>query len=276
MAISFGGLSRGASSTSSTGTLADDGSIRDTTYLDPREEVQAYTAADLYRIVNEPGGHPVRVEPRHPDGHSKVVVTEQLTNVLFRGFFTRSSDVNSPVDGEFVYLKAPGSAGGDFENYSDSSPVGFRPGYNPFAFGEPWHTAPVGGNVDYVGNLVYRGSAFDEAEMERFATSTGEAYVLLHEEQVVFVDEYTAPSVGETVYFGVSLIPRYYNNPSLILWGTEQDHRVDDDRTSNIERITQGGGVAHLKWKLDDSELFFGGDCGHGGDSGSCRRAHHD
>ena len=81
------------------------------------------------------------------------------------------------------------------------------------------------------------------------------------EQQVVFVDEYTAPGLGQTFFAGKSLFPKYVNNPSLILWGTEQDYRIDDDEMANGVRPAGGASneFFHLKWKLgegDDAPLF--------------------
>ena len=195
------------------------------TSLAPRAGVQVYDAADEHHIVNV-DGKPYEVQKKHTDGHAKVVVPEDLTDTRFRGFVTIVNDVDTPLADEFVYVKAPGNAGGGFEKYSAGSPTGFFPGYNPFAPGEPWETAPTGDDIDYAGDLEYHGHVLNEANMERNANAAGEAYVLLQEERVVFVDEYTPPDSGETVYFGAPLIPRYFNNPVAYWYLAGQTERL--------------------------------------------------
>ena len=105
-------------------------------------------------------------------------------------------------------------------------PTGFFPGYNPFAPGQPWHTALVEPGIDYVGNFTYRGHVLNEAGAERNASAAGEVYVLLEDNIVTFVDEYTAPADGETSFLGTPLIPRFFNNPSARWYLHGQTERV--------------------------------------------------
>ena len=227
------------------------------TYLNPRSGVQAYKAVDENRIVNV-DGVAYGVNQRHTSGHSKVVVSEQLTDDGYRGFVTHVNNVSNPMAGHFVYLRGPNGAGGGFERYQSHAgiPTGWYPGYNPFAVGEPWHTAPVAATVDYVGTLTYRGHVLDEANMERNANGVGEAFVLLRPEIVVFVDEYTAPSAGETIFEGKAIVPIHFNNPSLILWGSDQTERIALPAGANNHKFSTN--IVLLKWQLDDSEIRFG------------------
>ena len=217
-----------------------------------------FTAADVGSQVNADGTW-YKGDQKHTDGHSKVVALEQLTGDGYLGFATRVSDVQNPMDGEFVYLRGPNGAGGGFERYQDAAPTGWYPGHTPFDAGEIWENAPVATGIDYVGALTYRGHVSTQADAERNANAAGEVFVVLDAEIILFVDEYTAPGADETVYYGVPTVPGYFNNPSLVLWGLNQTKRIDTYLESNhgpIVAVQQG--TIHLKWKLDDDELFHG------------------
>ena len=47
-------------------------------------------------------------------------------------------------------------------------------------------------------------------------------------------------------------------NPTLILWGREQSERMATPVTNNSVATTIQGDAAFLRWKIDDSELWFG------------------
>ena len=231
------------------------------TTLTPETGVQVYEADDEHNVVNVDGTL-FEVKKRHTPGHSKVVALEQLTDTRFRGFFNRANEVLNPMHDQFMYLMGPGGVGGGYEKYNDSggsTPTGFYPGYDPFAEGEPWHTAEVAAGIDYVGDFTYRGHVSTQADLERNATAAGEVYTVLDDRIVMFVDEFTAPLDGETVYHGTSLIPTYSNLPTLVLWGGGQTARYHPAiAADDIRGVFVTGGNIYLKWLLDDSELFFG------------------
>ena len=209
-------------------TVVTDIASRSSSRLKPLTGVQAFDADDEHDIVNIEGD-PFKITRRTHAGHGKTVATEQLTHSLFRGFFDRVNDVQNPMADQFVYVLGPQGVGGGFEKYSDSGVTGFYPGYDPFADGEPWHTAEVATGIDYVGDFTYRGHTHNEASLERVATAAGEVFTLLEERRVVFVDEFTAATSGYTVFTQERVVPRYFNNPELILWGAGQDTRIADE-----------------------------------------------
>ena len=221
--------------------------------LAPLSGVQEFDEDDEDYIVNV-DGTAQKVEKGHTDGHTKVVEHEVLAATRFRGFVHSVNNVLAPLNDEFVYVLAPNNVGGGFEKYTTAGPIGFFPNYNPFAEGEPWHEAPAA--ATYAGDLTYRGHVHDLANMERNAGAAGEAFVLLQEQQVVFVDEYMAPGDGETFFVGKPLFSRYFNNPTLVLWGSAQTERIS--APSALNRYRHNNTNILLKWKLDDSELRFG------------------
>ena len=231
------------------------------TYLNPRSGIQKYEAKDENRVVNEDGSL-VRVVKGHPDAHGKVVEKEDLNDTRFRGFFSRVADVVAPQDDEFVYALAPNLAGGGFEKYSVSSPVGFRPGYDPFAVGEPWHRAPVADTVDYVGALTYRGHTLNEASMKVAAGAAGEAFVLLQDQKVVFVDEYTPPDDGRTHFVGEPLVAGVGGGgpeSMVAFWGSGQTEEVGG---AILRELTS---LSRYRWEFGQAapnDIIFGTDPG--------------
>ena len=58
------------------------------------------------------------------------------------------------------------------------------------------------GTITYTGPLNYRGYRQDELDLIRVAAASGEAFVLLDERQVMFVDEFTAATARGTRRIG--------------------------------------------------------------------------
>ena len=225
-----------------------------TTLIPETDEHIAYDEDDEHKIINI-NGKLYEVIRDHQTGHGKSVSIEELTHVNFRGFISIVNDVLTPADGQFVYVysESLGVTGG-FERYTTAGVTGFYP-YNPFASGNEWENAPTGFN--YTGELNYRGYRQEESDLIRVASAAGQAFVLLDERQVVFVDEYTPPTADYDYYKTRAAVPAYFNNPTLVLIGAGQTNQIEAPSGDN-RMVGDPNTDMLLRWGTTPHGTYFG------------------
>ena len=187
--------------------------------LTPETGVPLFVEADEHNLVNI-DGHLNEIRQKLHAGHGKVFTTVELTDTRFGGVVPLG--INAGLSSlQFVYETSPTGPNSysRFVIYRASGLDGWTGytglyRYNPFAAGEPWADAPTGNT--YTGSLAYHGSVVSEMDLEESIHGAGEAFVRLDTLEVVFVDTFTPPGVGEATYEPEEIGPN--NNPVRWCW----------------------------------------------------------
>ena len=247
------------------------GSIEGGTYLTTEDAQQVYAEDDYRTIRNVEGTGLVEVGRANQSAHGKVATPRDLTDDDFVGIVGNVHDLSGQAHGKFFFDLSSGfvirlTHGTD----GFTAPTGyyaFDPmGTNDYlttshsltaaAAAGPWRTAPSGGS--YSGALAWRGSVQTAGQILAAAEELGDVIVVPGAHRVVYIDVFSAATKANVTYPVRRLVPRYFNNPTLTLWGSAQSTRIATAGIDSRYRYAADGGTALLKWKLDDGEIRFG------------------
>ena len=205
----------------------------------PLRGVQTWEAENVDKIVDVEGDLFV-IEQDHHVGHSKVATPRDLTDTDYVGIVSNVGFITGALHGKFYFDLATGS----FRIYLVHNMDGFtgRSGFYPYyplvrneslanigladsrADG-PWMNAPAGGT--YTGALTWGAVKQTVALAQIAATALGQVFVIPNAHRIFYIDVYSAVDAEYTQHLQKLIVPHYFNNPTLVLWGAAADARID-------------------------------------------------
>ena len=190
---------------------------------------------------------------RHHDGHGKVVSYTDLTHADFRGWYHRAPD--NLTSGQFFYVTAYNA----FEIRRVHGEDGWTGvtgvfTYDPFATGEPWATAMIGGAATA---LVYQRQVSNEDLADDRATALAQVFAIADGSRIAYVSAFTARQDGYDEFFRHLYVAR----PRQIaeFWGFGQTESFAD---LPVDHVATAGAFFRYRFSQEKPNFSIGPDFG--------------